>query len=499
VRPLTVLDAAFVHLETPTTPMHVGAVFVLRAPAGGVESFVARLRRHLRARLGASPVFTRCLVFPALRLANPLWVTAGEVDLAWHVQRRRVPRPGGRRELDDCVAALHETALDRTRPLWQLHVLDGLAGGRVALYLQVHHAGFDGACAQAFVRCIADTEPRPRRVTRVPAPVPEQADPVSVLGATLAHQWHEWSKLPGRLRNFAASRSTAPGMSAVVNPASPALAASTASVRAAGPIHASSRARGAPRTVLNDAITGARAFASFDVPLASVRAFARASGVTINDVLLAAVGGALRNWLKERGELPEASLLAAVPVSLRAPGDETPGARVSFATRALQTNTGSPAARLAAIAAATRRAKLGPAAGALPVPDDLPSIGMPWLLGALAHLVGRPEVVARVPLPWNVLVSNVAGPPTPLYVLGARVLSYTPVSIPFHGLALNVTLYSYDGRLYFGLTAARDAVPDVAHLAALVLEELRVLRKATGRRAPPTRPAASRARPRSAA
>jgi WS/DGAT/MGAT family acyltransferase len=223
-------------------------------------------------------------------------------------------------------------------------------------------------------------------------------------------------------------------------------------------------------------ITAPRAFASADVPLAGVRALAKARGVTINDLILAACGGAVRRWLEARDALPDATLLAAVPVSLRAPGDTNLRVRVSFATVPLHTNVPTAAARLTAIADHTRRSK-DAGHGALPVPGDLPSIGTPWLLGGVAWLAAQPAVLGRVPLPWNVLVSNVVGPAEPLHVLGTRVLTYTPLSIPYHGLALNVTVYSYAGRLYFGLTAARDVVPDVAALARSVIGELRGLQR----------------------
>jgi WS/DGAT/MGAT family acyltransferase len=246
---------------------------------------------------------------------------------------------------------------------------------------------------------------------------------------------------------------------------------------------ASPAARGrAPPTPLNVPITAPRAFASADVPLAGIRQLAKARGVTINDVILAACGGAVRRWLETRDALPAATLLAAVPVSLRAPGETNLGIRVSFATVPLHTDRTTAATRLAAIAADTRRTK-DASHGALPVPRDLPSIGIPWLVGGVAWLAAQPAVAARVPLPWNVLVSNVVGPPVPLHVLGTRVLTYTPVSIPYHGLALNVTVYSYAGRLYFGLTAARDVVPDVAVLARWLVDELRGLQRARAPRA----------------
>jgi diacylglycerol O-acyltransferase / wax synthase len=491
MQPLTTLDAAFVHLESEATPMHVGALFVLAPPAPARSSFVARLRRHVRARLGACPVFTRRLAPLPLNLANPFWDEAGDVDLAWHVRVTRVPRPGRRRELEHCVAALHEVRLDRERPLWQLHVLEGLADGRVGLYLKVHHAGLDGATAQVFLRCFTDDAPPSARV-RPRAAASAERQPWDVLLAGWQHQAAQLACLPGTVRSLLDAAASARAVARAAAPREPlARDAVIAPTRGATRSAASATPVGfhrAPPTPLNVPISAARAFASADVPLAGVRALAKARGVTINDVILTACGGAVRRWLDDRDALPAATLLAAVPVSLRAPGDANLAVRVSFATVPLHTDLPTPAARLAAIAADTRRSK-GSGHGALPVPGDLPSIGVPWLVGGVAWLAAQPAVAARVPLPWNVLVSNVVGPPVPLHVLGTRVLTYTPVSIPYHGLALNVTVYSYAGRLYFGLTAAREVVPDVAALARSVLDELRGLQ-----RAPAPRPARRRAR-----
>lgn len=467
MQPLTTLDAAFVHLESAATPMHVGALFVLAPPAPSRASFAARLRRHVRARLGACPVFTRRLAMLPLGLANPLWDEADEVDLRWHVCTTRVPAPGRRRELEHCVEALHEAPLDRRRPLWRLHVLEGLAGGRIGLYLKVHHAGLDGATAQVFLRCFTDDAPPPAAVPPRLRSASSASGPWAALLAGWRHEGAQLGRLPGTVRGMlaAAGGSTAPS------------GAKPARSSAARPGF-----RRAPPTPLNVPIGAARAFASADVPLAGVRALAKSRGVTINDVVLAACGGAVRRWLAARDALPEATLLAAVPVSLRASGDTQLRTRVSFATVPLHTDLAAAHARLAAIAADTRRTK-DAGHGALPLPGDLPSLGVPWLVGACAWLVAQPAVLARVPLPWNVLVSNVVGPPVPLHVLGTRVLTYTPVSIPYHGLALNVTVYSYAGRLYFGLTAARNVVPDATELARLVIDELRGLQRAPAPRA----------------
>ncbi|MFM1990915.1 MAG: hypothetical protein RJA99_3872, partial [Pseudomonadota bacterium] len=222
----------------------------------------------------------------------------------------------------------------------------------------------------------------------------------------------------------------------------------------------------APRTVLNAAISRRRAFGTLSVPIDRARAIAQRHEASLNDVVLAAVGHALRGWLEARGELPAESLLAAMPVSLRRAGDTASNTQAMMARMTLATDLADPIARLHRIRDASARIK-----GALrdvksAVPTEFPSLGLPWLGNALAGLWGRGRLANRLPPLANVVVSNVPGPAVPLFLLGARMRAYWPVSIPYHGLALNVTVQSYAGSLDFGLIACRRAVPDVDAIAA---------------------------------
>lgn len=459
MKPVKAVDAAFLQLETQATPMHVGALFVLepRSPQAS-RTFFRRLRTEVGRCLGLSEVFTRRVAALPLNVANPMWIT-GTPDLHYHVRRTALPAPGSLHQLDQCVAGLHTPLIDRSRPLWELHVIEGLEDGRVALYIKTHHAGLDGASAQLFLRSFVNAAPQPRRRRAAPAPEPEHVTARDLLLAGARHQLGEWRKLPGAASELA--RRLPGGMGTAMRAA-----------RAALTDLAERGLPSVPRTPLNVAIDGERNFASFECSLQHVKSIARAHDATINDVILATCAGALRRWLVVHDVLPAEPLTTAVPFSTREPGDEDHSIQVSFITISLHTDVTDAHARLRAIHRSAAEAKQAGQKIKAMMPGDLPSIGLPWLLGTLARALALGEVVNRLPLPANVIISNVAGPPAPLYVAGARALTYSPVSIPYHGCALNVTVYSYDGRLYFGLTAARCAMPDLRDLAAWLKVEL---------------------------
>jgi WS/DGAT/MGAT family acyltransferase len=456
MKPVKLLDAAFLHIETPATPMHVGALFVL-APAPGGGDFFARFRRLVAARLGASEVFTRQAAELPLGLANPFWVTATRVDLDHHVRLHRLPDPGGRRELEDCVARLHERPLDRRRPLWELHLIEGCEGSGRAIYVKVHHAGLDGHSAQLFLRSFVDETRRDGRPRRRHAPRGAPPDAARLLRAGAAHQLAEIRRLPAHLAGLART-------------------AAKMAREAAARREVSSVA--IPSTPLNVVISGRRSFAGVQVGLDQAKAIAHAAGATINDVVLTAVSGALRAWLAGRECLPSAPLYAGVPVSVRTPGATEHAIQVAFIAVNLHTDEARPARRLAAIHVSAAEAKESVATFRVLVPEDSPSIGMPWLIGGLGQLLRLPQVADRIPLPFNVIVSNVPGPPQEFFIAGSRVLTYYPLSIPFHRNALNISAYSYAGKLFFGLTACPDAVPDVEALADGILREFEALRRA---------------------
>lgn len=460
MKPVRLLDAAFLHAETPATPMHVGALFVLERPATrSRKPFYQRFRELVAGRLGDSEVFSRRLARLPLGLANPFWATTHAIDLSHHVRHATLPRPGNLRQLENRVARLHEPLMDRRRPLWELHVIDGLEGGRVALYVKTHHAGLDGHTAQLFLQAFVDTEARARTGSR-PLPPADRDSLAAVLLAGASHQAAEIGRLPTRLFELAGAAATLLRSRDAAAPAT-------------------------PRTVLNEVVSGRRNFATAEIDLDDARAVARHARVKVNDVLLAITAGATRRWLLQRGLLPRQPLLAGVPVSARADGDTDHSIQVAFISVALHTGVADPLARLAAIHASSLPAKDSAGTFKALIPDDVPSIGLPWLLGGAAWLVSHPDVADRVPLPFNMVVSNVPGPPVPLFIAGCRVLTYLPVSIVYHGVGLNVTAYSYDGKLFIGLTSCPDLLPDLRSFAAMMIEEFEALK--------PVRPASKRA------
>lgn len=464
--PLGALDALFLHLETPATPMHVGSLHLLDAPVDSADLFSA-IVRHVTARLSSLPVFTRSLRPLPLSFANPAWTDAGDIDLVYHVERVRLPSPGTKKQLEAAVARLHGQLLDRRRPLWRMFVIEGLADGGCALYWKIHHAAVDGAAGVALTQALLDPSPVAVLPAHAPArssprALPGDRDEAQLLGAVLVHNGRAGIALARRL---------------------PALARSAVGLlRGGGADELLAWARHvdlAPPTTFNRSIDGARSIATFSAPLAQVRSIADAHGATVNDVVLAIVGGGLRHHLGERGRLPSESLLAAMPVSLRASGDTRMNTQASMAQANLGTDIDDPIERLRAIHAAAAAAKSMTRA-MRPVFDvSLPSIGLPWLLTGAAALYGTAGVAERLPRLANVVVSNVPGPPQPLYLAGARLRSYWPLSIVEHGLGLNVTVVRYVDSLDFGLVAARVVLADPARLAQAMLAALAELTAAT--------------------
>jgi WS/DGAT/MGAT family acyltransferase len=485
------LDALFLYLESPETPMHIGSMHLFELPTDWQGDFAAAVRHHIASRLDLADVFTRRIARMPLGIANPAWVRAAEIDMDHHVRRLRLPEPGTLAQLHDAVGSLHARLLDRQRPLWEMVVIEGLASGHIAFYAKVHHAGLDGQAGVALAAAVYDLgagiglrppagaaragqgdDPAP---AASPGPAGARAQPdagrlapgaLAVMAAGLRNNASQLvglgARLPALVRQVAAamlpSEGGAPGAGALLG---------------GGDLLA-------PRTVLNGAISRHRSFATVSVPLAGVRALAQRHDASVNDVVLAACGGALREWLEARGELPAATLLAAVPVSLRRSGDTQSNTQAMMSRMPLATDVADPIERLLRIRDASRRIK-----GALrdvrsSVPTEFPSLGLPWLGGLLAAIWGRGRLADRLPPIANVLVSNVPGPPVPMYLIGARMLGYWPVSIPTHGLALNITVQSYAGSLDFGLIACRRTVPDVDAIALRIGEAFEALRTATG-------------------
>ena len=464
MKQLSGLDATFLHLETPEMPMHVGALHVFELPAGSRGKFATRLRLHIASRLPFAPALRRRVWWMPLNLANPAWVDA-EPDLARHIVEIKLPPSAklgdGLAALEAAVSQLHPVLLDRSRPLWKMHVLDGLAPAangcrRVGLYTQLHHAAVDGQAAVALAQVLMDLQPEGREM-----PVkPSKRSKVFKLGwsemlrgaiATEAQQVVQIVKqLPAAVSTLAGAAGQALQRSALL--------------RGQGGT-ASSNLTLAPRTALNTSVGAGRAFAAITLPLAPLKASARLNDCKLNDIVLLLCATALRRWLGQHGGVPRKSLVAAVPISLRAAGDSTSNTQASMTLVSLGTQVADLRKRLAHVKAASQAMKSTMGGLKSVLPTDYPSIGIPWLLEALTSIYGKARVADRIPLVANLVISNVPGPPVPLYMAGARMVSNYPTSIVVHGMALNITVQSYDQQMDFGLMADAAAMPDVRALA----------------------------------
>lgn len=463
MKQLSGLDATFLHLETQEMPMHVGSLNVYELPAGMRGKYVTRLRELIKARLPAAPALRRRLWWMPLNLANPVWVDA-EPDLRQHVVELKLPPSAhfgdGLAALEAAVSELHPVLLDRSRPLWKFHVLEGLADSpegrrRVAVYSQLHHAAVDGQAAVALAQVLMDLQPVGRDLALRPSSRSKvfQIGWAEMLRGAIATEASQVSKIVKGLPSTVSALAGAAGQ------------ALQHSALLRGKAEASANLTLAPRTVFNHSISTGRAFAALSLPLDRLKLIARSQEATLNDIVLLLCASALRRWLGQHGGVPRKSLVAAVPVSLRQKGDTTSNTQASMSLVSLGTHIADLRKRADYIKRASADMKSTMGGLKTVLPTDFPSIGMPWLLEAAAALYGKAKVADRIPLVANLVISNVPGPPVPLYLAGARLMNNFPTSIVVHGMALNITVQSYDQHMDFGMMADAQAMPDVRSLA----------------------------------
>jgi diacylglycerol O-acyltransferase / wax synthase len=479
MKQLSGLDASFLHMETPEMPMHVGALHLFELPADYKGSFVNDLRKHIAARLPLVPALRRKLEKMPLNLTNPMWVDAPP-DLKQHIVRIKLPKGSTLVDLEARVGQLHPVLLDRDRPLWKFHVFEGLAPGphkekRYGLYTQLHHAAVDGQAAVALASAILDVGPVPRDVKVEPRPGKKLGLGLAdMLGGMLVNQLQQYANLVKALPSTVAALSSAAkqGAGGVAGKV-------IASVRGqARPAATVGQLGLAPRTRFNASVTAGRTFAAVSLPMSELKALRRAHDATLNDVVLMLCSSALRRYFLQHGPLPRKSLVAAVPVSLRAAGDTAANNQASMTVVKLGTHIADPIKRLRYVKAATAAMKSTLGSVKSLMPTDFPSLGVPWLMSTAASLYGRAKVADRIPPIANVVISNVPGPAFPLYMAGARMLTNYPTSIVVHGVGLNITVQSYNESLDVGLIACAAAAPHLADLAThmtAALNELTLL------------------------
>jgi diacylglycerol O-acyltransferase / wax synthase len=443
---LSTLDASFLHLETPETPMHVGSLILLELPPGYDGDFYDAVKKQMANRLHLARVLHRKLATMPFELGDPVWIEDNDIDIDYHVRHVVLPKPGTMAQLESLIARLHSSALDRSRPLWEIYVIEGLENGQIGYYTKMHHSGIDGKAGTELANALYDTTPESRifEAPHHPSRESYQLGVTELLEASLRNAATQYGKLANLLPKAAKVMSDL---------------AREAWTSAAQPLQAGAELRPAPQTPFNVAITNQRSFATLQLSLEAMKKVGKKHSATLNDVVMAICGGAVRRFLEERGKLPDQTLFAAVPASLRAPGDKSLNNQVTMIRVNLATDVADIGKRLATIRKSSDDAK-----GLLNrikevITTDVPTFGSPWIMSGFAMLYGRSNLADRVPPLSNVLISNVPGPTKTLYIAGAKMMSYFPVSIPYHGTALNITVQSYTGSMDFGLTACRRALP----------------------------------------
>jgi WS/DGAT/MGAT family acyltransferase len=447
---LSTLDSSFLYLEEPDTPMHVGGVLILEKIPGGVEALAALIE----ARLSLVPRYRQRVAEVPGHLANPVWVDDPDFDIAFHVRRSGLPRPGSEAKLLDLVSRLMSRPLDRRRPLWEAYLIEGLADGRVAVVTKTHPALVDGLSAIDIGQVLLDVAPD------APAPEPGEWRPQRLPTGRqlLAEALDEYVRRPSSaLENVRGAvtdvRSTVARLSGMTG----------------GLLRtARSTVLAAPHSPLNAAIGRQRRVAVARAELADVKAIRKGHGGTVNDVLLTVVTGALREWLLSRGEpvVASTSVRALVPVSLQ--DDETSGGdRVSSFLVDLPVGEPNPRVRLTRLSYAMR----GVAAHGQSVSADN-LIALTGFAPSTLHALGARAARGLSRRLFNLVVTNVPGPQLPLYAAGGRMLEVFPFVPLARGQGLSIGMTSYNGRVFFGLNADRDGVGDVDVLADLIEQEV---------------------------
>ncbi len=458
---LSPLDASFLFLESRTTAMHVGGVLTFDPPPGGeldLDAFTELIGR----RLNDVPRYRQKVREVPGRLGLPVWVDDPNFDRHYHVRRAALPKPGSEEQLRELVARILSRHLDRNRPLWELYLVEGLEKGRWAAITKVHHAMVDGVAAVDIGSLLLDLTPEPRE--------------------TSPGDWHPRREPSGLELAAEAVGDALRRPQAVLDNARVAAADFRAEARSAlttaGLMLAAVRntAQGAPSSPLNAPIGAQRRYGMARTKLADYKAIRKAQGVTVNDVVLATATGALRTWMLSRGEpvTVDSTIRALVPVSVRRPG-KTGGNQIASLFVALPLGEPEPLNRLKTINAAMMGHKRsGEAVGATGL-IRLVGLAPPTLHSMAARLANR--LSSRV---FNTVVSNVPGPQVPLYALGSRARDMFPVVPLAADQTVSIGVTSFDGGVYYGLNADRDAMPDVDVLADAIPEALAELRAASG-------------------
>ncbi|MCV7254586.1 wax ester/triacylglycerol synthase family O-acyltransferase [Mycobacterium hackensackense] len=455
---LSGLDASFLYLETAAQPLHVCSILELdTATMPGGYTF-DRLRDDLAMRIKAMPEFREKLADSRFNPDHPVWVEDNDFDVQRHLHRIGLPAPGGRAELAEICGHIASLPLDRSRPLWEMWVIENIAGtdahagGKLALLTKVHHAAVDGVTGANLMSTLCSTEPD--------APPP---DPVQGAGSASELEIAVNGALTFATRPLKLVNMLPSTLSTVIDTARRA----TKGLAMAAPF-------AAPKTTFNANVTGHRNISFAELDLGDIKKVRAHFGVKVNDVVMALVSGVLRRYLLDRDELPESSLVAMIPVSVHDKSDRPGRNQVSGMFSSLHTNVDDPVDRLKAISAANSTAKQHSSAIGATLLQDWSQFAAPAVFGIAMRVYARSNLSAAAPV-HNLVVSNVPGPQVPLYLLGCEVKAMYPLGPIFHGSGLNITVMSLNGKLDIGIISCPELLPDLWDMAddfALALDEL---------------------------
>ncbi len=455
---LNPLDASWLMVESNDTPMHVGSLTIYSLPAKAPESFLKDWVAAMREQRNFAAPFNLKLASPKLKGVLPAWVEDHKIDLDYHLRHSALPAPGGERELGVLVSRLHSHALDFSRPLWEMHIIEGLEHNRFALYMKMHHSQVDGVGGMKMLEKMLSPD----------AKATEMLPPWSI-GRGSGSSGRKPGPKPTLQEQLKAQAATLPSVIKAIS----AVVGSTLSQK--DPANAAPFV--APRSILNRKIGGQRRFATQHYDLSRIKAVAKATDATVNDIFLELCAGSLRRYLDEIQALPNQPLTAGIPVSIRPADDTDSGNAISFIIANLNTQIGDPMKRLRGIKESISIAK--DRLQALPK-ASLVNYTMlfmaPYILSMLTGLGGRTKPM------FNITISNVPGPSQALYFNGAKLEQMYPLSLLTHGQALNITVVSYAGQFNVGFTGCRDTLPHMQRLSTYMAEELETLEQAVSKK-----------------
>jgi diacylglycerol O-acyltransferase len=465
VHPLDPTAAGFLMAENRRMPMHVGGLQLFSKPEGAGRNYVRDLYTQLRESEDIAPLFLKHPHRSIKTAGQWVWVEDDDFDIEYHVRHSALPKPGRVRELLELCSRLHSTRLAIERPLWEWHLIEGLRDGRVAMYCKLHHALVDGISAMRLLQNILSTD-----ANRTDMPAPWENRPSRSREVDESSEKHDLAELPMQaMRSALGIGAEAAGFPSAL------IKTLNRSVRN----ETSALALYAPRTILNQPITAARRFAAQDWPLERLRAIGRATGTTLNDVVLAMCSGAMRTYLLELDALPDTTLISMVPIGLKAKQSQVASSSGGNAVGAVMVKLGTdlpdPADRLQAVHESMVSGKR-----ALAEMTPVQILAMSALGQAPAILGPMLKMSGLVKPPYNLIISNVPGPRTKQYFNGMRLEGTYPLSIPIDGMALNITCNSYADQMAFGLTGCRRTVPHLQRLLIHLDTELGALERAAG-------------------